>query len=63
MGYFFAQPPFCSRSKGNCLYMLALGYMGLGIKEKAMTYLSEVESLDNNHQGVRQLRSLIDMQA
>ena len=51
------------KNRIHCLYMLALGHMGLGNKEKAMTYLSEVESLDNNHQGVKQLRSLIDMQA
>ena len=43
----------------HCKYMLALGYYGMGDKEKALKYLSEVEDLDNNHQGIQQLRSLI----
>jgi len=43
----------------HCKYMLALGYYGMGDKEKALKYLSEVENLDNNHQGIQQLRSLI----
>ena len=40
--------------------MLALGYLGLGDKEHALRYLAEVETLDNNHQGIQQLRTLID---
>ena len=43
----------------HCKYMLALGYYGMGEKEKAEHYLKEVEILDNNHQGVRQLRTFI----
>ena len=43
----------------HCKYMLALGYYGMGEKAKALKYLSEVEDLDNNHQGIQQLRSLI----
>ena len=43
----------------HCKYMLALGYYGLGDKEKAKRYLEEVESLDNNHQGVTSLLSRI----
>ena len=43
----------------HCKYMLALGYYGMGDQEKASKYLSEVEALDNNHQGIQQLRSLI----
>ena len=43
----------------HCKYMLALGYYGMGEKEKAEQYLAEVESLDNNHQGIQQFRSLI----
>ncbi|MBO4810837.1 MAG: DUF5107 domain-containing protein [Prevotella sp.] len=42
----------------HCKYMLALGYYGMGEKERAERFLSEVEALDNNHQGVQQLRSL-----
>ena len=44
----------------HCKYMLALGYYGMGDKEKAMKYLEEVEALDNNHMGIRQFRTLID---
>ena len=43
----------------HCKYMLALGYYGMDDKEKALKYLSEVEDLDNNHQGIQQLRSLM----
>ena len=43
----------------HCKYMLALGYYGMGDKEKALKYLTEVEALDNNHQGIQQFRSLI----
>ncbi len=43
----------------HCKYMLALGYFGLGDKEKALQYLGEVEALDNNHQGIQQFRTLI----
>lgn len=42
----------------HCKYMLALGYYGMGDKEKALRYLSEVEELDNNHQGIQQFRTL-----
>ena len=44
----------------HCKYMLALGYYGLGDKEKALKYLEEVEALDNNHQGIQQFRTFID---
>ena len=44
----------------HCKYMLALGYYGMGDKEKALRYLAEVEALDNNHQGIQQFRSFID---
>ena len=42
----------------HCKYMLALGYYGMGDKEKALRYLSEVEELDNNHQGIQQFHTL-----
>jgi tetratricopeptide (TPR) repeat protein len=42
----------------HCKYMLALGYYGMGDREKAMRYLADVEALDNNHQGIQQLRTL-----
>ena len=44
----------------HCKYMLALGYLGIGDNEHALRYLSEVERLDINHQGIQQLRTLID---
>ena len=44
----------------HCKYMLALGYYGLGDKDKALKYLEEVEALDNNHQGIQQFRTFID---
>lgn len=47
----------------HCKYMLALGYYGIGDKEHSMRYLQEVEALDNNHLGIRQLRTFIEMQA
>ena len=43
----------------HCKYMLALGDYGMGDKEHAERYLAEVEALDNNHQGIQQLRTLI----
>ena len=43
----------------HCKYMLALGYYGMGDKDKALKYLAEVEALDNNHVGARQFRTLI----
>ena len=46
----------------HCKYMLALGYYGIGDKDKAMKYLEEVEALDNNHQGIQQFRTLINHQ-
>ena len=44
----------------HCKYMLALGYYGMGDMEHACRYLSEVETLDNNHQGIQQLGTLIN---
>ena len=46
----------------HCKYMLALGYYGMGDKEHAERYLREVETLDNNHQGIQQFRTLINSQ-
>jgi UDP-N-acetyl-D-mannosaminuronate dehydrogenase len=41
--------------------MLGLGYVGLGNRQKAEQYLSEVEALDINHQGIQALRTLMAM--
>ncbi|QVJ80559.1 Tetratricopeptide repeat-containing protein [Prevotella sp. khp1] len=43
----------------HCLYMLALGYYGMGDKAKAERYLRQVEEMDNNHLGARQFRTLM----
>jgi tetratricopeptide (TPR) repeat protein len=45
----------------HCKYMLALGYYGMGDKEKALKYLTEVEALDCNHMGAMQLRTILEM--
>ncbi len=34
----------------HCLYLLALGYLGLGDREKANTYFRKVLAMDNTHQ-------------
>ena len=44
----------------HCKYMLALGYFGMGDKEKAMKYLNEVKALDNNHQGIQALQTFME---
>ena len=36
----------------HCKYMLALGYYGIGNREKALQFMSEVKELDINHQGI-----------
>ena len=43
----------------HCKYMLALGYYGMGEKEKAERYLKEVEALDCNHLGILQFSNFI----
>ena len=43
----------------HCKYMLALGYYGMGDKEKAERYLEEVEHLDVNHLGILQFSQFI----
>lgn len=45
----------------HCLYMLALGYYGLGDKAHAERYLKELEREDINHFGAKALRSLMKM--
>ncbi len=45
----------------HCKYMMALGHLGLGHREKALQYLHEVEQMDNNHPGIFALRTLIEV--
>lgn len=42
----------------HCLYMLGLGYAGLGDKAHSERYLGEAEAIDINHQGVQAFKSL-----
>ena len=37
------------KNRIHCLYMLALGYEGMGDREKAERYFAEVKSMDINH--------------
>ena len=47
------------KNRIHCLFMLALGYTGLGEIEKGKRYLHEVGQLDINHQGIQALHTLI----
>ncbi len=49
------------KNRIHCLYMLALGYYGLGDMTHVERYLTEVEQLDINHYGTLALRSLMQM--
>ncbi|MDE6696737.1 MAG: tetratricopeptide repeat protein, partial [Muribaculaceae bacterium] len=42
----------------HCLYMLALGYKGLGEDAKSARYLAEAQKLNINHQGITSFKSL-----
>ncbi len=42
----------------HCLYMLALGYAGLGDKAHSDRYLAEAEAMNVNHQGLQAFRTL-----
>lgn len=42
----------------HCLYMLALGYAGIGDKPHSDRYLSEAEAMNINHQGLQAFRTL-----
>ncbi len=48
------------KNRIHCLFMLALGYYGLGDKEHAERYLSELEGMDINHQAAQALRTLME---
>lgn len=42
----------------HCLYMLALGYEGLGDKAHSLRYLKEAEAMDVNHMGILAFNTL-----
>lgn len=44
-------------SRIHCLYMLALGYAGLGDKAHSDRYLSEAEKMNINHQGIQSFKT------
>lgn len=44
----------------HCLYMLALGYAGLGDKAHSARYMAEALQADTNHQGLRALSTFLD---
>lgn len=44
----------------HCLYMLALGYAGLGDKAHSARYMAEAKKMDTNHQGLRALSTFLD---
>lgn len=50
------------KNRIHCLYMLALGYYGLGDLGHAKHYLTEVEQLDINHYGTQAFRLLMMME-
>lgn len=43
----------------HCKYMMALGYCGLGLKDKSLALLQSLENIDINHQGIMAFGSLI----
>lgn len=45
-------------SRIHCLYMLALGYEGLGDKAHSERYLAEAASMNINHQGIQSFKTL-----
>jgi hypothetical protein len=44
-----------TKNRIHCLYMLALGYQGLGDGQHAARYQQEAAALDINHQGLQVL--------
>ena len=47
------------KNRIHCNYLMALGHLGLGKNEKAMTYFKAAAGMDNNHQGVQIHREMI----
>jgi tetratricopeptide (TPR) repeat protein len=48
------------KNRIHCLFMLALGYTGLGDSRRAEQYLHEVKKMDVNHQGIKSLCSFLN---
>lgn len=49
------------RNRIHCLYMLALGYRGLGDSVRSRKYLDEAAGMDINHQGIQAFATLLCM--
>lgn len=47
------------RNKIHCHYVMGLGHLGLGNKEKAETHFEQAATLDHNHQGVQLHREML----
>ena len=47
------------KNRIHCLYMLALGYAGMGEREQAMRYLGEAAQSDINHDGINSTYSFL----
>ena len=43
----------------HCLYMLALGYAGLGDAARSARYMAQAQSMDSNHQGLHALSTFL----
>lgn len=44
-----------------CLFMLALGYYGLGDINHALRYINETSAIDPNHIAIYQFRTLMNL--
>ncbi len=43
----------------HCLYMLALGYAGLGDSARSARYMAQAKAMDSNHQGLHALSTFL----
>ncbi len=43
----------------HCLYMLALGYAGLGDTARSARYMAQAQAMDSNHQGLHALSTFL----
>ena len=48
-------------NRTHCLFMLALGYCGLGDRPRALRYLKEASQLDANHLAIYQFRTVMGL--
>lgn len=48
-----------AKNEFHCLYMMALGYCGLGQKDKALKLIDQLMQSDINHTGIKQLKGVL----